>query len=266
MSELNSALAAAREAGAILRERWPAEREVRVKGYRDIVTEADVAAQSAILARLKADYPDHEILAEEGGGDYRADDPRPTWIVDPLDGTTNYARRIPMFAVAIGLAVGGEVRVGVVYDPLRDMTFYAERGGGAYLARGGGEPERLRVSETKTLAEAVVGVDWSHANDVRREVLSALSRVGLACGTMRGIGSAALGIAFVAPGWFDAYYHFALKPWDVAGPSLIASEAGGTLTTPDGLPWQLGQSRLVITNGRFQSELLKVMGLHAHLA
>lgn len=259
MTELTTALAAAREAGAILRERWPAEREVRVKGYRDIVTEVDVAAQTAIIARLKADYPDYAILAEEGGGEYYADDPRPTWIVDPLDGTTNYARRIPMFAVAIGLAVGGQVRASVVYDPLRDMTYYAEPGHGAFLARGGGEPERLRVSETKTLAEAVVGVDWSHANDVRREVMAALEHVALACGTLRAIGSAALGIVFVAAGWLDAYYHFALKPWDVAGPSVIVAEAGGTLTTPNGEPWQLGQARLVITNGRFQSELLNVM-------
>lgn len=260
MTELECAIAAAHEAGAILRERWPAEREVRVKGFRDIVTEADVAAQTAIIARLKSDYPDYAILAEEASSEHGVGDLCPTWVIDPLDGTTNYARRIPLWAVAIGLVAGSEVRAGVVYDPLRDLTFYAERGRGAYLLRaGGGATERLRVSDTRSLGAAVVGVDWAHDNDVRREVLDALERVALACGTVRAIGSAALGIVFIAPGWLDAYYHFALQPWDVAGPSLIVTEAGGTLTTPDGAPWHMGESRLVATNGRFQQELLDTL-------
>lgn len=260
MSELESAIAAAHAAGAILRERWPAERDVRVKGFRDIVTDADVAAQAAIITRLKSDYPDYAILAEEAGSDFGAGDPCPTWVIDPLDGTTNYARRIPVWAVAIGLMAGSEVRVGVVYEPLRNLTFYAERERGAYLLRaGGGAAERLRVSDTRTLGGAVVGVDWAHDNDVRREVLDALHRVALACGTVRAIGSAALGIAYLAPGWLDAYYHFALQPWDVAGPSLIVEEAGGRLTTPGGAPWQMGESRLVATNGRLQQELLGVL-------
>ena len=259
MAELESALAAAHAAGDVLRELWPATRQVRVKGFRDIVTEADVAAQQAIVSRLRADFPDYAMLAEEGGGHDGAGDLCPRWIVDPLDGTTNYTRRLPMWAVAVALAIGDEVRLGVVYDPVRDWTFFAERGQGAHLVRADGKPEKMRVSETARLSGAVIGVDWAHDNDVRQEALQAFSRVALACGSARALGTAALGIVCVAPGWLDAYYHFALKPWDVAASSLIVTEAGGCLTTPDGSAWRLGDPRLVVSNSRLHPELLGVM-------
>jgi myo-inositol-1(or 4)-monophosphatase len=259
MSELESALAAAHAAGAILRERWPAEREVRVKGYRDIVTEADEAAQAMIVERLKGDFPDHAILAEEGGAVHGAGDLCPTWVVDPLDGTTNYARRLPNWSVGIGLVYGNAARVGVVHDPVRGLTFWAERGRGAYLARAGGPAERLEVSQTDRFANAVVAVDWARDDAVRRETLDAFHKVALACTSVRSLGSACLAAAFLAAGWLDAYFHFALQPWDMAGPALIISEAGGRLTTPSGEPWQVGMPRAACSNGRLHRELLAIL-------
>jgi len=249
MSELESAVAAAHAAGTVLLERWPAEREVRVKGFRDIVTEADVAAQATIIERLKGDFPDHAILAEEGGAPYSgAGDLCPTWVVDPLDGTTNYAHRLPNWSVAIGLVYGSEARVGVVHDPLRSLVFWAERGRGAYLSRAGGPAERLEVSRTERFASAVVAVDWARDDDVRRETVRTFDKVALACTSVRSLGSACLAAAYLAAGWLDAYFHFALQPWDMAGPGLIVAEAGGRLTTPEGEPWQVGQPRLACSN------------------
>jgi myo-inositol-1(or 4)-monophosphatase len=262
MSELKSALQAAHAAGAILLEHWPGEHQVRVKGYRDIVTEADVASQAVIIERLRRDFPDHAILAEEGGAVQGAGDLCPTWVVDPLDGTTNYAHRLPSWCVSIGLVYGAEVRVGVVHDSLRGLTFWAERGQGAYLSRGEGQPaERLAVSQTDRLAAAVVALDWAHDDRTRRETLAAFDRVALICTSVRTLGSACLAMCAVAAGWIDAYFHFSPQPWDVAGPSVIVAEAGGRLTTPGGRPWQMGELRVAMSNGRIHEELLEVMGV-----
>jgi myo-inositol-1(or 4)-monophosphatase len=260
MSELDTALAAAHLAGAILRERWPAAREVRVKGFRDIVTEADLASQAAITARLKADFPDYSVLAEEGNAPGGAGDLCPTWVVDPLDGTTNYAHRLPSWSVAIGLLSGSDLRLGVVYDPLRDLTFYAERGQGAYLLQASSAgPQRLQVSMTEKLSSAVVGLDWAHDNAVRGEVIDALRPVALACGSVRSLGSAALGVCYVAAGMVEAHFSFGLQLWDIAGPAVIAVEAGGRITQPDGSPWHLGGQRAVISNGRVHEQVLSAM-------
>jgi myo-inositol-1(or 4)-monophosphatase len=261
MSELSTALAAAHAAGAILRERWPAAREVRFKGARDIVTEADVAAQAAIADCLKAGFPEYSILAEEDAGPGGAGDLCPTWIVDPLDGTTNYAHRLPTWSVAIGLLSGSELRLGVVYDPLRDLTFYAERGQGAHLLQpAAAGPQPLAVSATAAVEQAVIALDWAHAEPVRAAVADTLKPVALACASVRSLGSAALAMCYLAGGWLDAYFNFALQPWDIAGPSVIALEAGARISAPDGRPWQLGQSQAVITNGHLHDTVVRLMG------
>ncbi len=255
------ALEAAIAAGDLLREMWPHDREVRLKGPRDIVTDADIAAQDAIAGIVRARFPEHHFLAEEGRHDISLDGPTPVWIVDPLDGTTNYARHLPNFCVAIGLARDGLAQVGAVYDPLRRELFYAERGGGAFVRRGADEEQALSVSAVPALAEAVAGADWAHEPALRDQALQALLRVAPACRTVRAFGSAALGLAYVAAGRLDAYYHLALQPWDVAAASLLITEAGGTLTRPDGQPWRLGHRQVAASNGALHAAFVDRLGL-----
>jgi myo-inositol-1(or 4)-monophosphatase len=256
---LNVALAAARQAGDVLRRQWPRTRQVTYKGPRDIVTDADYAAQAVILEHLRAAYPEHAILSEEGQHDIDLASRRPTWIVDPLDGTTNYARRFPNFSVCVALAVEGAVQTGVIYDPLRRETFYAERGHGAFVQRGSGRPQALRVSAVDDLAEALVGVDWARDPTLRAETLAALNRVAPRCRTVRATGSAALGLVYVAAGWLDAYYHFMLQPWDIAAAAVIIDEAGGGLTTPTGEPWRLSMGAVAASNGLLAEAFVRAL-------
>jgi len=249
---LATAVEAARKAGQLLIARLEAHREINFKGLRDIVTDADLAAEEVILKLIQERFPDHAIRSEEqpfhkGVTSY-------TWVVDPLDGTTNYSRRFPCFATSIALTRGGEVILGVVYNPLSDHLFRAERGKGAYL-----NDAPIRVSKVNRLMGAVVGLDWARRQDIRRRLTSAVARLALAAGTLRTIGSASLGFCFVAAGWMDAYFHFSLKPWDSAAGALIAQEAGGTVTGIDGTPWSLEMESLLASNGLLHPKLLEML-------
>lgn len=249
---LETAIQAARAAGRILVERLPAEREVHVKGLRDIVTDADLAAEEAIVQTIRARFPEHALLTEEGGESTR--DAAYVWVVDPLDGTTNYSRRFPIFSVSVGLVHQGELAVGVVYDPLADRLFAAERGRGATL-----NGAALHVSRIDRVGGTVVGLDWARSQDNRHEIVARLDRVAPACGTLRGIGSAALGLCYVSAGWLDAYFHIGLKPWDMAAGLLLIQEAGGRVTDLQGRPWQPWVPRVLGSNGRVHQALLQLM-------
>jgi myo-inositol-1(or 4)-monophosphatase len=249
---LESAIQAACTAGQILVERLPAEREVHVKGLRDIVTDADLAAEEAIVQAIRARFPDHALLTEEGGES--TGDAAYVWIVDPLDGTTNYSRRFPIFSVSIGLVHQRELTVGVVYDPLADRLFAAERGRGATL-----NGAQLQVSHIDHVGDAVVGLDWARSQDDRHKIVARLGRVAPACGTLRGIGSAALGLCYVAAGWLDAYFHIGLKPWDMAAGLLLIEEAGGRVTDIAGRPWQPWCQQVLVSNGHVHQALLELM-------
>jgi myo-inositol-1(or 4)-monophosphatase len=249
---LETAIEAARAAGQILVERLPARREVRVKGVRDIVTDADLAAEEAVVQTIRARFPDHALLTEEGG---ESDGSAPyVWVVDPLDGTTNYSRRIPIFNVSIGLVHQGQPAAGVVYDPLRDHLFAVERGRGATL---NGAP--LRVSQVDRISGAIVSLDWSRSQENRREIVAQLGRIAPACGTVRGLGSAALGLCYVAAGWTDAYFNVGLKPWDMAAGLLLIQEAGGRVTDVEGGLWQPWEQRVLASNGHLHQALLDLM-------
>jgi myo-inositol-1(or 4)-monophosphatase len=174
--------------------------------------------------------------------------------VDPLDGTTNYAHRFPVFSVSIGVLEGGEPLVGVIHDPLRDQTFVAERGAGARL-----DGTQLRVSPVARLDHAVVGLDWGHSHEERGRTLDVLHRVAPRCGTVRALGSAALALAYVAAGWLDAYFNLMMKPWDVAAGTLLVSEAGGRCTTLEGEPYRVDLPGCLGTNGQIHGELLAVL-------
>lgn len=249
---LKTAIEAAIVAGRVIAERYPGGRSVTMKGFRDLVTDADRAAESLIFELIQTRFPDHAILSEEAGGDpigrgY-------TWVVDPLDGTTNYAHHNPVFAVSIGVIEKGHPLIGVIHDPLRNQTFVAQRGAGARL-----NDAPIHVSGTEGLGSALIGVDWGHENAVRRRMMDHLSRILPRCRTVRASGSAALALAYVAAGWLDAYVHMGLKPWDVAAGVLLIQEAGGLCTTIQGEPYQIERPDCLAGNRLIHDELLRVI-------
>jgi myo-inositol-1(or 4)-monophosphatase len=246
---LDTAIEAAHAAGQIIMESYYRPVEVRIKGLRDLVTEVDLAAQEAIVSLLTARFPGHTILAEEDlgsleeAGEY-------TWIVDPLDGTTNYTFRLPIFSVSVGLAHRGEPMLGVVYDPVRDHLFHAQVGQGAFL---NGMP--LRVAEREELIGTLIGFDWAREPDLRETLLHILNHVAPRVGTVRALGSAALGPCYVATGWLDAYFHARLSPWDAAAGTVIVREAGGHATDFAGQPWSLGSPRFLATSSTLHPKM-----------
>ncbi|MBN1179638.1 MAG: inositol monophosphatase [Anaerolineae bacterium] len=240
---LETALEAAHRAGEILMARLWGELDVTQKGYRDVVTAADTAAESAILSLIRERFPTHAILAEESGA---IDGDAPTvWVVDPLDGTTNYARGHPTFSVSVAVLERGVTLAGVVHDPVRGHTFAACRGAGATL-----NGRAIAASPADRLADAIVALDWGHADADRQRALHHLNRLAGECRTIRTLGSAALALAYVGAGWLDVYFALGIKPWDAAAASLIVTEAGGTVTTLEGEPWSIEDAAILATNGR----------------
>jgi myo-inositol-1(or 4)-monophosphatase len=260
---LQTAIEAAHRAGELLLRKLPLARQVRYKGERDIVTDADEAAQQLIAEVIRERFPKHAFLGEEGEHGAALHSTTPTWIVDPLDGTTNYARRYPSFCVSVGLAEAGELRVGAIYDPARRETFYAQAGQGAFLQRGRAGAQPLQVSAITDLSEALIGVDWARDPALRARTVAAVTRVAETCRSVRATGSAALGLAYLAAGWMDAYFHLMLMPWDVAAGALIIREAGGRLTTPTGADWTLGEPAVVASNGHLHAALRQALALEA---
>jgi len=239
---LAAAADAARAAARVALDRFNRPRVVTSKGFRDIVTDADVAAQNAAVATILARFPDAAILGEEnlappGGADT-------LWVIDPIDGTTNYARQFPTFAVSIGVAQRGQPVAGVVYDPVRDHLFAAEAGLGATL---NGAP--IHVSNVRALPDAILAVDWGQSPEDRRRTLTLLNAIATECRTVRAIGSATLAMCYLAAGWVDLFFNLALKPWDGAATQLIVTEAGGRVTNPQGGAWDYTQPAALASNG-----------------
>jgi myo-inositol-1(or 4)-monophosphatase len=236
----------------LIAQRYPRRRSASYKGYRDLVTETDIAAEETILALVQERYPDHAVLSEESAGGEIGQGY--TWVIDPLDGTSNYTHRVPIFSVSIAVLEHGEPLIGVVYDPMREHLFVAERGLGATL-----NEEPLHVSSVSELQGAVVGLDWARGEEARREVLANLGRVAPRCHTIRIMGSATLGLSYVAAGWLSGYFHLALYPWDAAAAVLLTTEAGGRCTTFKGEPYRVASPRCVATNDRIHQELLDAL-------
>jgi len=251
---IDTALEIAREAGDLLLERFGrlSGAEIARKGPRDLVTAADRDAEALIARRLREAFPEHGLLAEEGAGDDRdggAD--RPVWIVDPLDGTTNFVHGIPAFCVSLGLVEAGRPVLGVVHAPALRQTFWGAPGQGAYE---GDRP--IAVSVTPMLSEALVATGFAY--DVDRlpdDNLDNFARLVRTTRGVRRIGSAALDLAYVASGRFDAFWELHLRPWDVAGGAAIVLAAGGMLTdVRGGEDWLFG-GHLVASNGMIHEEL-----------
>jgi len=256
---LQTARRAARAAGKILRDKLGDTRDIRSKGKRDIVTDADYAADHAVRTILHARFPRDHFLSEEDPPDTRneiwarveASSDERLWIVDPLDGTTNYSRRLPCFSVSIGLYQAGAPQMGVVYDPLCDEMFTAERGGGAFL-----NGKRLQVSATDRFENAVIAVEWARQQDLREQTAGTFARMVERATTGRAFGSAALSLCYIAAARLDVYFNLGLSPWDVAAAALIIEEAGGRVTTPTGAPWSVHSRAFAASNGLLHAEML----------
>ena len=252
---LNFAIQTARDAGRVLAEKF-GRVEISHKGDIDLVTDADLASERLIVERVRSHYPRHAILSEEAG-ELRVHGEAESewkWIVDPLDGTTNYAHGYPAFCVSIGLSRAGEVVVGVVYDPLRDEIFAAERGNGATL---NGRP--ARVSEVEELNRALVCTGFPYDVRGRDNFARHFSNFIMHAQSVRRDGTAALDLAYVACGRFDVFYEDGLRPWDVAAGSLIVEEAGGRITRYDGAPLDIYTPPVIATNGRVHDAALGVL-------
>ena len=242
--------AIAREAGTLLMDYFARRVKIEYKGEVDLVTEADRASEKLIVERLRARWPEHGIVAEEGtrsetDAEYR-------WYVDPLDGTTNFAHGYPVFCISIALARrDGQLEVGVLYDPSRDEMFAAERGRGARL---NGVPSR--VSQTKALAESILGTGFPSHKRHKNPNIFFYHQITLRSHGVRRAGSAALDLANVACGRYDGFWEFNLNPWDTAAGVLLVQEAGGTVTRFDASPFRLDSREVLASNGLIHQELL----------
>ncbi len=249
-----AAVAVAREAGAILLESLGRVERVMFKGRIDLVTEVDQRSEAAIVAALTARFLEHRIVAEEGSG--RAGGASPyRWLIDPLDGTTNYAHAFPHFAVSIALQHDEETIVGVVYDPVKDELFRAERGGGARL-----NDRPLRPSETAELIRGLLATGFPYNAAHRPLALARWAAFTHTAQALRRTGSAALDLCYVAAGRFDGFYEDQLGPWDCAAGALIATEAGGRVSDYRGAPFDPFRGELVASNGPLHDALLAVLG------
>jgi myo-inositol-1(or 4)-monophosphatase len=249
--------AVVREAGGYLRANLGQRAETSYKGAVDLVTPFDVGAQEILVGRLAAAFPTHGFLAEEGLARRGSSDCR--WIIDPLDGTTNYAHGFPVFSVSAALECGGRPVLGWVYDPMREEMFRAEAGRGAFL---NGAP--VRVSEVADLGRSLLATGFPY--DLRTSPVNNLShwdKFIVRAQAIRRCGSAALDLAYVACGRFDGFWELKLKPWDMAAGSLLVAEAGGRVTALDGEPFALDSPGIVASNGLIQDAMLRVLGLDA---
>ncbi len=246
---LSASVEIAREAGALLLRFLERRVAVEYKGEYDLVTEADRASERLVVERLRARFPSHSIVAEEGGGVDGGGDH--VWYVDPLDGTTNFAHGFPIFCVSLALEQRGEMVAGVVYDPVRDEMFTAEKGAGAWLNN-----RRLQVSRVSRLAESLLATGFpSHRRHRDINVYFYHQTAMLAHGVRRA-GSAALDLCSVAAGRLEGFWEFHLNPWDLAAGLLLVAEAGGRSSDLRGAPHQLRGAETAATNGLIHDELV----------
>jgi myo-inositol-1(or 4)-monophosphatase len=251
---LETAVEIAREAGALLAHYFERRVPFEIKGEFDLVTEADRASEQLVVERLRSHFPSHTIVAEEGGGHESASEYR--WYVDPLDGTTNFAHGFPMFNVTLGLARAGEVIAGVIYDPVRQEMFTAERGAGAYLNN-----RRIHVSGAKKLSDSLASTGFPSRKRHHNVNIHFYYQLAMASHGVRRTGSAAIDLAYVAAGRLDFFWEFGLKPWDMAAGTLLVEEAGGRTSDMKGAAHTVtGSDHLLADNGALHDEILAMFG------
>ncbi len=247
------AVGAAHRGGRVLREHFGNLRSVAKKGPIDLVTEADTASEAAVLSAIRANFPAHSILAEESGR--RSGDPDRLWIVDPLDGTTNYAHQVPVFSVSIAFSHAGRIVVGVVLNPVSGELFAATDGGGAFL---NGAP--IRVSDTAAAGDALLATGFPYNFKENWDRIGPrFARCLHAAQGVRRYGSAALDLCFVACGRLDGYWEENLQPWDTAAGALVVREAGGRTTDFSGAPHVPDAAEILATNGAVHPEMITLL-------
>jgi myo-inositol-1(or 4)-monophosphatase len=254
---LNIAVKAARAAGSIInRAALDVERlTISNKGVNDFVTEVDQAAEQAIIETILTAYPGHAILAEESGRTHGAKHSEFLWIIDPLDGTTNFIHGFPVYAVSIALAFRGKVEQAVVYDPTRNDLFLASKGRGAFL-----NDRRLRVSKRTRLAESLIGTGFPfRKGDNFHRYIEMFEQVMQHCAGVRRPGAAALDLCYVAAGWYDGFFETGLNPWDVAAGSLMITEAGGLIGNFTGEADFLYQREAVAGTPKVYAQLVQLL-------
>ncbi len=254
---LNVAVKAARAAGSIInRAALDVERlQVTSKGVNDFVTEVDKAAEQAVIDILLTAYPGHAILAEESGRQHGAMHSEYLWIIDPLDGTTNFIHGLPIYSVSIALAFRGKIEQAVVYDPSRNDLFYASKGRGAFV-----NDRRLRVSKRLRIAEALIGTGFPfRKGDNLKRYMKMMEEVMSQCAGLRRPGSAALDLCYVAAGWYDGFFETGLSPWDVAAGSLMITEAGGLIGNFTGEADYLYQREVVAGCPKIYGQLVQLL-------
>ncbi len=251
---LNFAMQTAREAGKILLDKFGRKINISFKGEINLVTEADLASEKFIIEQIKSHYPKHSILAEESGNAVVDGNSTWKWIIDPLDGTTNFAHGYPCFCVTIALEHEGKIVVGVTYDPTRDEMFSAERGHGANLNN-----KQIRVSDTAKLSDALIVTGFPYNFAKKPDFVQNLSKILLKARGVRRDGSAAIDMAYVACGRFDGFWEEGLNAWDMAAGTLFIEEAGGTVTYYDGSQFSIYQPPICASNGLIHNEMLQIL-------
>jgi myo-inositol-1(or 4)-monophosphatase len=254
---LNTAVKAARSAGSIINRAALDLEVLKVgrKGPNDYVSEVDRAAESIIIQTLLDAYPGHGILAEESGREHGAKSSEYIWIIDPLDGTTNFLHGFPVYAVSIALAFRGQVQQAVVYDPTRNDLFIASKGRGAFL-----NDRRLRVSKRLRLADSLIGTGFPfRKGDNFKRYVKMFEEVMQSCAGLRRPGAAALDLCYVAAGYYDGFFETGLSPWDIAAGSLMITEAGGLVGNFTGEPDFLYQREVVAGNPKVYGQLVQLL-------
>lgn len=243
----------AREAGALQRAKLWQPFRIENKGTIDLVTEVDKASEALLVGGLQQTFPEHDFLAEEN--DYGSRGTSHKWIIDPLDGTTNFAHGFPWFAVSMALEIDGEIRLGVIYHPMMDELFSAIKGEGAEL-----NGRKLQVSSRSPLQKSLLatGFPYDCASDQENNFAN-FTNFQMKCRGIRRAGAAALDLAYVAAGRIDGFWECKLKPWDVAAGVLLVNEAGGRVTAHDGAPYSVYNHRIVASNGLIHDEMLAIL-------
>ena len=250
-SFVEAATVIAREAGACVNDFARRRIGFELKGAYDLVTEADRTSEKLIVERLRAQYPGHSILAEEGSGSELPSEYR--WYVDPLDGTTNFAHGFPVYNITLALEKSGEMIAGVVYDPTRDEMFSAEKGAGAFL-----NGERIHVTKTAKLEDALTATGFPSRKRHRDVNIHFFYQLAMLSHGVRRAGAAAIDLAYVACGRVDLFWEFSLNPWDMAAGSLLVREAGGQVTDMHGAPFDLRGPHILADNSAVHPETIEL--------
>jgi len=243
----------AADAGSLLKDRFHAKHTVAYKGAIDLVTEADRLSEDLIVDKITQAYPQHDIVAEESSATAKMSEYR--WIIDPLDGTTNYAHGYPVFCVSIALEIKGKVELGAVCNPMLDEMFFAERGCGAFL-----NGEAISVSPEEELSGSLLATGFPYDIRVSSDNnLEHFSRMARQAQAIRRAGAAALDMAYLAAGRFDGFWELKLKPWDTAAGWLLVEEAGGEVTDLFGGPYHLRSPHILASNGKIHAQMRDVL-------